>query len=139
MKGRRVATKNCATVLNNSCGRTSCRNPGNYAQWLANGGDSFDPRVVRVFVIPYQSLKGSTGGDPRETAPIDSFAAFYVMAWGGNNSNRDPRPDPSVPMPPPGAVVGRFVQPVDYQGGPVDSTKVCVVDQLEVCRAVLVR
>ncbi len=27
------------------------------------------PRVVNLFVIPYQSLKGSTGGDPRETVP----------------------------------------------------------------------
>ena len=138
-EGMSVATKNCGTIHNNSCGRSVCRNPGNYAEWLANGGDSFDPRVVRVFVLPYQALKGATGGDPGETAPIASFAAFYVMAWGGNNSNRDPCPDPTIPPPPPGTVVGRFVQPVDYQVGPVDETKVCVVGQLEVCRAVLVR
>ena len=139
-EGMSVATKNCAVIQNNSCGLTVCRNPGNYAQWLENGGDSFDSRIVRVFVIPYQALKGSTGGDPSETAPIATFAAFYVMAWGGNNDkNEDPCKDPTVPMPPPGAVVGRYVQPVDYQGGPVDSTKVCVVGQLAVCRAVLVR
>ena len=66
--------------------------------------------------------------------------AVGVMACGGNNDkNEDPCKDPTVPMPPPGAVVGRYVQPVDYQGGPVDSTKVCVVGQLAVCRAVLVR
>ena len=139
-EGMSVATKNCATILNNSCGQTVCRNRGNYAEWLANGGDSFDPRVVRVFVLPYQALKGSTGGDPEEVAPIAGFAAFYVMSWQGSNAqNSDPCPDPSVATPPKGAVVGRFVQPVDYQVGPVDSTKVCVVGQLEVCRAVLVR
>lgn len=138
-EGMSVATKNCAAIQNNSCGATVCRNPGNYAQWLARGGDSFDARVVRVFVIPYQALKGATGGDPRESAPISGFAAFYVMAWGGSNSNRDPCPDTSIPLPPPGAVVGRFVLPVDYQGGPVDETQACVVGQLRVCRAVLVR
>ena len=53
-----------------------------------------DERVVNLFVIPYQSLKGSTGGDPQETVPILDFASFYVMNWTGSNNNQsDPCPD----------------------------------------------
>jgi hypothetical protein len=147
-EGFSVATDNCSNINNNSCQQTMCMSPAEYQNWLA-GTDagargSLDPRIVNLFIIPYQSLKGSTGGDPEETVPVIGFAAFYVLAWGGNNSNRDPCPDlnpfpgVTIPQPPPGSVVGIFRNPV-FIGGPVDPEANCVVDQLRACRAVLVR
>ena len=95
---------------------------------------------MNLFIIPYQALKGSTGGDPQETVPILEFASFYVMNWTGSNTNQsDPCPDRTfdpdgsgpasaitVPDPPRGAMTGVFVKTVDYESGPVDATAICV-------------
>ena len=51
------------------------------------------PRVVSLFVIPYQSLKGVTGSS--EETPVLGFASFYVMDWEGSNAQKsDQCPDP---------------------------------------------
>ena len=165
-----VATKNCTNINNNSCQQFTCVYDGNYdgkptpanpldPGWLNRTNDTHGPRgvaderVVNLFIIPYQSLKGSTGGDPQETVPILDFAAFYVMNWtGANNNQSDPCPDrtfdhdknpitPQIPVPDPprGAITGVFVETVDYASGPVDPTAICVEDQLTPCRASLVR
>ncbi|HET6616317.1 MAG TPA: pilus assembly protein TadG-related protein [Gemmatimonadota bacterium] len=154
-EGLSVATDNCSNINNNQCQTTSCLVDGNYdgkpgstdPGWKnrLNGLGSRDPRVVNLFIIPYQSLKGSSGGDPQETAPILGFASFYVMNWTGSNSqNSDPCPDPTfgsinVPNPPSGAATGVFIETVDYETGPVDPLATCVEGQLTPCRAVLVR
>jgi hypothetical protein len=165
-----VATKNCTNINNNSCQQFGCVYDGNYdgkpnplrpgdPGWKYRTTDAQGPRgvaderVVNLFVIPYQSLKGSTGGDPQETVPILDFAAFYVMNWTGSNSNQsDPCPDRTwdpdglgpalevaVPDPPRGAMTGVFVRVVEYASGPVDQTAICVIDQLTPCRPSLVR
>jgi Flp pilus assembly protein TadG len=165
-----VATKNCTNINNNSCQQFGCVYDGNYdgkpnpqnlldPGWLYRTNNSQGPRgtadqrVVNLFIIPYQSLKGSTGGDPQETVPILDFASFYVMNWTGSNTNQsDPCPDRTfdpdgagpaspiaVPDPPAGAITGVFVKTVDYESGPVDATAICVPDQLGQCRASLVR
>lgn len=151
-EGLSVATGNCSNINSNSCQRTSCVVDGNYDGkpsdadgWLQRGGDSRDPRVVNLFIIPYQSLKGASGGDPRETVPVLGFASFYVMNWtGSNGGNSDPCPDPTfgavtVPNPPRGAATGVFIESVDYETGPVDPNATCVEGQLIPCRASLVR
>jgi hypothetical protein len=152
-----IATKNCNDDKNNSCQVNSfaCNYDGNYdgKPLSPNGwtGDSRYPRVVGLFIVPYQSAKGLTGnGDP---IPVLGFASFYVMNWTGSSKKQsDPCPDPDwdndgnpatpqvpVPDPPPGAITGVFVEAVDYQPGPVDPHATCVEGQLGQCRAVLVR
>ena len=94
-----VATKNCNNVHNNSCGTVACNNDGNYDGkngnpngWVQQGGNSAYPRVVDLFIVPYQALKETQGsGSP---VPILGFASFYVMNWKGNSGNGDdPCPD----------------------------------------------
>lgn len=156
-EGLSVATKNCSNINNNSCQQTSCLVEGNYdgddgasvPPWLTKS-DSAYPRVVKLFIIPYQSLKGAGGGDPEETVPILGFAAFYVMNWtGSNNQNSDPCPDSTwgedpgsdIPLanPPRGSATGVFVETVEYETGPVDPNATCVVGQLIPCRPSFVR
>jgi hypothetical protein len=153
-----VATDNCNRIQNNSCNQFACNYDGNYDGkpgnpngWVQQGGDARYPRVVNLFIVPYQSSKGLTGAG--DTIPILGFASFYVMNWtGANNNQSDPCPDTtwdndgnpatpqvSVPAPPKGAITGVFVETVDYEPGPVDPNATCVEGQLTPCRAVLVR
>ena len=159
-----VATDNCDNIQSNSCQIQSfdCNYNGDYDNWVRTGGvgdatggnpvqvGSAYPRVVNLFIVPYQARKGVTG---RNEIPVLGFASFYVMDWGGSNSNQDdPCPDrtydpdgsgpaPAVTMPRPadGAIAGIFVETVKYEPGPVDATAVCVEDQLTPCRVTLVR
>ena len=101
-----VATQNCKTIGNNKCqswktaAEANCANydgtpsdPTGANSWLAKGGDLNDPRVISLFIVPYQALKGVSGS--KAEIPILSFASFYVMGWKGQNaSENDPCPDP---------------------------------------------
>ena len=125
--------------------------PAESAGWKKKGGDSRFPRVINLFVVPYQALKTKQGsGDP---VPILGFASFFVMEWGGaNNNDDDPCPDrtfdhdnnpataqvPLQPVPK-RSIRGVFVETVDYEPGPVDPNATCVEGQLTPCRVTLVR
>jgi hypothetical protein len=153
-----VATENCDNIQNNACQQFDCNFSGNYdgtpsdsTGWVQDGGDSRYPRVVNLFIVPYQSAKGLTGAG--DTIPILGFASFFITNWtGANNNQSDPCPDTTwdndgkpgtpqvnLPAPPKGAIQGFFVETVDYEPGPVDPTATCVEGQLTPCRAVLVR
>jgi hypothetical protein len=145
-----VATENCGNIGTNQCHNIVCNYDGNYDGkpgnpngWVQSGGDSNYPRVVGLFIIPYQSLKGVTGAG--EVAPVLGFASFYVMNWQGSNTNKsDQCPDPNwngTAVSPPGAgtVTGTFVETVSYEPGPVDPNAICVEGQLTPCRVTLVR
>jgi hypothetical protein len=156
-----VATDNCDNINNNSCQAFDCNYDGNYdgkggvPGWATTGGipklGSEYPRVVNLFIVPYQASKGLTGAG--DEIPVLGFASFYVMDWGGANNNQsDPCPDttydpdgsgpaPEVNMPraPRGAITGVFVEKVEFEPGPVDATAVCVEGQLTPCRVTLVR
>jgi hypothetical protein len=165
-----VATDNCDNINNNSCQNFDCNYDGNYdgkpsdpTGWLQDGGiggnsppnplerGSAYPRIVNLFIVPYQASKGLTGAG--DEIPVLGFASFYVMDWGGANNNQsDPCPDltydhdnnpatPQLTMPraPKGAITGVFVEKVEYEPGPVDPTATCVEDQLTPCRVTLVR
>ena len=104
-----VATDNCNKV---NPGGTQCQDfkkktdptvhCADYEAWAANG-DSEDPRVVSLFVVPYQSLKNVSGSGSQAGIPVLRFASFYVMNWHGNNAGEsDPCPD------------------LDFKGVPVD-------------------
>ena len=99
-----VATDNCDNINNNSCQNFDCNYDGDYDNWVATGGvgdatggnpvqlGSAYPRVVNLFIVPYQASKGLTGAG--DEIPVLGFASFYVMDWGGANSNQDdPCPD----------------------------------------------
>ncbi len=153
-----AATDNCDNFNNNSCQTFDCNFDGNYdgksgstTSWILSGGDSKYPRVINLFIVPYQASKGLTGqGDE---LPVLGFASFYVMNWTGSNGNQsDHCPDttfdhdhnastPQIPLsnPPAGAISGVFVETVDYEPGPVDPTAICVEGQLTPCRVALVR
>ena len=148
-----VATQNCLSVQQNKCGswknaaQANCANydgkPGDPNGWLQKHGDSRDPRVISLFIVPYQSLKGVSGS--KAEIPILGFANFYVMNWQGQKaSENDPCPDTdfrgiSYSTPGKGTVTGVFVEAVDYEPGPVDPNATCVEGQLTPCRATLVR
>ena len=114
-----VATENCDNINNNSCQtvRLQLRRELRRRRdgWLEQGGDSHYPRVVNLFIVPYQSSKGLTGAG--DTIPILGFASFYVTNWtGANNNQSDPCPDttwdndnnPATPqIDRPGAAQGR--------------------------------
>ena len=153
-----VATENCNNINNNSCQSFGCNYDGNYdgktgsstPPWTTNS-DSRYPRVVNLFIVPYQGSKGVTGGG--DTIPVLGFASFYVMNWTGSNNNQSDRcpdttfdddhdpltPQITLPSPPAGAITGVFVETVDYEPGPVDPTAVCQEGQLTPCRVTLVR
>ena len=154
-----VATKNCDQI---NPAETQCQdfkqasdadvNCANYdgtpsdptGGWLENG-DSEDPRVVSLFIVPYQAFKNAGGSGGSDEIPVLRFASFYVMNWyGQNNPSDDPCPDPdfggvSVSPPDRATVIGVFVSAVDYESGPVDMTAVCRVDDPTPCRPILVR
>ena len=148
-----VATENCANINNNSCQQFDCNYDGNYdgkpaatrpAGCRATTRDA-DPRVVNLFIVPYQSLKGSTRR--RETMPILGFASFYVMNWTGATTTRATLPrrldhdgsaPPIRPRPPGGAITGVFVKTLDYESGPVDRRRPASRDA-DPCSASLVR
>jgi hypothetical protein len=153
-----VATNNCDNIQNNSCQNVDCNFDGNYdgksgspvQPWIVRA-DSGYPRVVNLFIVPYQASKGLVGSG--DEIPVLGFASFYIMNWTGSNSNQsDPCPDTTydhdgnsgtpdinVPAPPRGAVTGVFVEAVEYEPGPVDPNATCVEGQLTPCRVTLVR
>lgn len=119
--------------------------PGDSQGWVQKGGDSGDPRVVSVFIVPYQAYKGVTGSGNDSEIPILGFASYYVMNWTGEKAaESDPCPDPDfngVTVNPPGSgsSIGVFVETVEYSTGPIDPTGFCREGQLLPCRAALVR
>jgi hypothetical protein len=133
---------NWKTALEANCGNYDGK-PGDPNGWLQKGGDSNDPRVVDLFIVPYQALKGVSGS--KAEIPLLGFASFYVMGWRGQNaSENDPCPDPDfggVPYSTPdkGTVQGVFVETVNYEPGPVDANATCVEGLLTPCRVTLVR
>ncbi len=162
-----VATKNCNRINNNSCQQIGCNYSGNYdgidsdgngvispaeaaLGWKQQGGDSRYPRVVNLYVVPYEALKTKQGsGDP---VPILGFASFFVMEWGGVSNDDDPCPDRTwdhddnpataqvtLQPVPKRAIRGIFVEKVEYEPGPVDPNAICVEGQLTPCRVTLVR
>ena len=143
-------------LLNKSCGNydgkpTQGGRPADPNGWVQRGGDSADPRIVSLFVVPYQALKNvrGNGNADNATIPVLRFASFYVMNWRGQNaSSDDPCPDPDfngTPVSLPsgaagkGTFMGVFDSTVSYEPGPVDPNAICREDDPTPCRVTLVR
>jgi Putative Flp pilus-assembly TadE/G-like len=146
--GTQCQTFNSPTDPDIHCGNYDGK-PGHPDGWVQRGGDSADPRMVSLFVVPYQALKDIQGTGTEAGIPVLRFASFYVMNWRGNNSgDSDPCPDPnfgSAPVGLPsgplgkGTILGVFDSAVDYEPGPVDANAVCREDDPTPCRVTLVR
>ena len=164
--GIAATTGNC-NPGNNSCNNFTCRSP-NFYDWhvaqvasgavaqdqafstMPNGWSPPDRRLVKVYIIPYNALRNSTGNDE---IPVLDFSYFYITGWigQGNGQNDDPctgtNSIPATPDDGPndnaravaGGAVGYFVRKAPEPIRPVDSTQNCVPTQLRDCYAVLAR
>jgi hypothetical protein len=163
--GLAAATGNCIPG-NNSCNNYTCWNP-NFYNWhlqqvssgalpaaqafstMPPGWSPPDKRLIKVYILPYNALRNSTGND---TIPVLDFSYFYVTGWIGNGGNNQDPCDGSnsVPATPDdgpndnargviGGAVGYFVRKAAPPDLPVDRTQNCVPGQLRECKPVLVR
>ena len=129
---------------------------------LTNHLDPEDPRLVTLFITPYDSFSGSG----QEVFPIVSLGSFYITGYGRLNGSgsfqgggpddpcsdgsdspvyayagNDPPPDLNTTGGGAGGVVvwGHFIKSVAQGGGTLGGTGVrCVENDLDPCVAVLV-
>jgi hypothetical protein len=138
--GLDVATRNC-NALNggqNQCRTPACNNPSQYDPSNPNQvfDPATDPRVVKVFLVPYAGLKGVGGNGQSGAIEVAGFAAFYLTNWNGNPCQAQ---DDKIEKLPSGAdAVGHFVKIVD-PGGVPNPNKKCDLSDITPCVVVLVR
>ena len=100
--------------------------PNNTVNGVWNGQP--DPRVVTVFVTPFDSFSGSGNG----IVPILKFATMYAAGWAGDSCTTDPA-DPAGAGK--GDIWGYFINYVDTLGATGGSK--CDVTSFGACVAVL--
>ena len=162
--GIAAATGNCIPG-NNGCGNFQCWNP-NFYNWhlqqvssgavtpdkafstMPPGWSPPDKRLVKLYIIPYNALRNSTGND---TIPVLDFSYFYITGWIGQGNNQDPcdgsNSIPATSFDGPndnvkgvqGGAVGYFVRKAPAPNLPVDRTQNCIPGQLRECQPILVR
>jgi Flp pilus assembly protein TadG len=156
--GIAMRTKNCQTpVVTGPPGpgvKADCQASKykcNYGvRW--NPGDpppsSSDPRVVRLFVVPYGAYKDVANGNNADI-PVLQLAAFYITGW-KYNKNGDPCDDVGDGAISPALypndndklgdeeLAGYFIKLVD-SSGPVDPSRNCNSNDVTICRPALTR
>ena len=106
-----------------------------------------DPRVVRLFVVPYGAYKGVANGNVADI-PVLDLAAFYITGW-KYNGNEDPcdavgkgdvKPAlyKSDTLTSDDELAGYFIKLID-SSGPVDPTRNCNSNDVTICRPALTR
>src|SRR5262249_40114956 len=91
--GIAARTGNCKNIQNNGCSKTQCNYPNNwvpnkaYNPNAAPGDPDYDPRVIKIYLVPVGALNSSSGNDVVE---VVGFAGFYVTGWSANGANSDP-------------------------------------------------
>jgi Putative Flp pilus-assembly TadE/G-like len=107
--------------------------------------DINDPRVVRIYILPFNAFNNVATGANTDL-PVLDFAMFYVTAWKYQTAV-DPCPSaennrlsnfPGVANKP-AQLGGYFIKWVDGNSGAIDPNATCTLDSLTPCRAVLVR
>ena len=133
-------TGNAPTAGPNNCspGDLTCLHPNRYAEFVAGTDTLPDPRIVKIFDVPYGAFKGITGASDA-AVPVLLVGSFYITGWGGPAGKDDPCARPPDDLAQPGEVVGRFIQLTEINNGPVDTTVSCDPNLPIPCRAVLVR
>ena len=139
-----AARLNCRGDCGNYDGKPS--DPTGARQLARERRTSDDPRVVNLFIVPYQALQGRRAGRRRDPDPRLRLVLRHGLD-GQNNSRERPLPRPdferrsAVPaVADEGAIQGVFVETFDYEPGPVDETRDLHRGRmLDVCRPTLVR
>ena len=139
--GLATRTGNCVNPQNNSCAghNYTCTNAIFYQNANNPFANANDPRIIKIYVIPYGALKNTTGNDE---IPVIDFAAFYVTAWKFQNAVDPCGPggtSPDTAKLGDNEVGGYFIRYVGPDTGPVDLNVICDANQTRPCRAVLVR
>jgi hypothetical protein len=136
--GFAAATKNCNQVNggDNQCTKLACNNPNNYVYGdPQHTYDPSDPRIIKLFLVPYAGLNGVTGNGVIEVA---DFAAYYVTGWDGDPCKDTAHGGTDEPVKPGQDAVGYFVKLVDPDAVP-DPTHHCDPTQTSPCIVTLVR
>jgi hypothetical protein len=99
--------------------------------------DADDPRIIPVFLTPYNTFTGSGN----EVLPVLNFASFYVTGWtsqgkGFANPCQGNGDDP-VPNNDPGTIVGHFIQYVSSVNA-TPGSELCNPEAFGSCVPVLV-
>jgi hypothetical protein len=113
-------------------------------QWVNNNGGGVpliptdDSRIVQTFILPYGALNENGESTlPENAAPIQDFAAFYVMGFVGDKKTCIEKGDPETT----GAfeIWGHFIKYVNVFAGENGEQPKCREDPLGECVAVLTR
>ena len=148
--GIAIRTGNCGNPQTNACtGQPVCNNRNNwvagksYDPNLKPGDPGYEPRVIKIFLIPVGALNNSNGNDVVE---VVGFAGFYVTGWNANGANSDPCQGlrgsngqlEDVPTGN-GGIAGRFVKIVDPPNAVPNPNSQCDPSNIIPCTTVLVR
>jgi len=95
-----------------------------------------DPRIVSVFITPYDSFGGSGHSS---SFPIQTFAAFYVTGWQGQGGDTNPCQGHGDDPAPVGGMVGHFIHYIQPLNNGSGGTQTCVPNSLGECVAVMTR
>ena len=147
--GNKIADGMAIRTKNPSSG--TCTNADNWSHYgdgtpLDPTINKVDPRIIRIFVLPYGSL-GNSGTGGNNTSAVLDFAQFYITDWGGQGSNYDDPCPPSAaeaaagPRPPFGSIAGHFMRfDSSPDSGDIPSDEICDLSPGAVrpCQAVLV-
>jgi hypothetical protein len=94
--------------------------------------DPSDPRIVPVFLTPFNTFSGSGS----TVVPVTGFATFYVTGWTGSGQGfANPcqgKGDDPVPNDDAGVIVGHFIKYIDTLAGG-GSSEPCDFDALGTC------
>jgi Flp pilus assembly protein TadG len=131
-------TNKVAKALNyrilGSTSPTVCSAPNHWPNYRSS-----DPRIVSVFITPYNSFSGSGSST---SYPIQTFAAFYVTGWaaqGQGNNNPCQAAGQGDDIAPAGTMVGHFIHYVQPLNSGSGGTQTCVPNSLGECVAVMTR
>jgi len=112
-----------------------CNNPITY-----HGGTNYpsldDPRVIKLFVVPWGAYKNVKTGNG-QVVPVLRLAAFYVTGW-HFNAGDDPCPGNENSRLGGEQVGGYFIKAVE-SSGPANPHKQCSPDDVNLCTVALVR
>jgi hypothetical protein len=139
--GLDVASGNCSALNGggNQCKTPACNYKNQYDP--NNPNQVFDPttdkRVMKIFLVPYGSLKDVGGNGQAGAVEVVGSADFYASGWTGDPCyGQSPN---SETVPPNGDAVGHFVKIVELDNPIPDPNKNCDADLLTPCTVVLVR
>jgi hypothetical protein len=112
----------------------TCTAPNNWRSFPGISPD--DPRIVTLFVTPFNAFRTSGTG----TVPVTEFAAFYVTGWNAAGSGFDnPCQGNGDDPAPAGFLVGHFIKYISPLNNGGAGDELCDFATPDLCVAVLTR